>query len=89
VVTAIDNFCSHGSRAWPARDKQGRRRRPAEKTGDAVEHGQPLYRVHAEFNADFKFARAFAEHGSGYSVGAAADIPQFSEFNCSPLPHLR
>jgi len=79
VVTAIDNFLlARVARMAGAPMDKGAGVDLLKKTGDAVEHGEPLYRVHAEFNADFKFARAFnAEHGSGYSVGSAADIPQF------------
>jgi thymidine phosphorylase len=51
------------------------------KLGDPVEKGQPLYRVHATFPADFRFARALVESDSGYRIGAAAEVPEvFAEF---------
>ena len=44
------------------------------KLGDKVKKGAPLYRVHAEFAADFQFARALAMRGSGYTIGQAAAL---------------
>ena len=47
------------------------------KLGDPVQKGEPLYRVHAEFQADFKFARAlYEERGSGYRIGAPDQVPK-------------
>nr|WP_305906824.1 hypothetical protein [Methylomarinum sp. Ch1-1]MDP4519531.1 hypothetical protein [Methylomarinum sp. Ch1-1] len=51
------------------------------KLGDKVEKGQPLYRIHAEFSADFKFAKDLARQDSGYLIGDDADqllIPQIA-----------
>jgi len=45
------------------------------KLGDRVDKGEVLYRVHAEFPADFAFACSLAERDSGYRVGRAAEIP--------------
>ena len=42
------------------------------KCGDAVVAGQPLYRIHAQFDADLGFAAALARRDSGYRIGAAA-----------------
>lgn len=39
------------------------------KLGDAVEAGEPLYTIHAEFPADFQFAREAASQESGYRIG--------------------
>ncbi len=39
------------------------------KQGDAVQQGEALYAIHAEFPADFRFARALAGRDSGYRVG--------------------
>ncbi len=39
------------------------------KLGDKVSKGEPLFRIHAEFAADFKFATDLAKHNSGYSIG--------------------
>lgn len=38
------------------------------KVGDRVSKGEPLYRIHAAFSADFKFATDLADSGSGYAV---------------------
>ena len=40
------------------------------KCGEAVRAGEPLYRIHATLATDLAFARAHAEHGSGYRIGA-------------------
>ena len=45
------------------------------KLGDRVKSGDALYRVHAEFAADFRFARALCRQGNGYTIGRAADVP--------------
>ncbi|TNE64386.1 MAG: thymidine phosphorylase family protein [Alphaproteobacteria bacterium] len=42
------------------------------KVGDPVEAGAPLYRIHACFDSDFGFARAFAQEDSGYRIGGTA-----------------
>jgi thymidine phosphorylase len=39
------------------------------KTGDAVRRGESLYTIHAEFEADFAFARDAAKQDSGFTVG--------------------
>jgi thymidine phosphorylase len=39
------------------------------KLGDRVKKGGVLYRIHAEFPADFKFAQQLAEHNNGYTLG--------------------
>jgi thymidine phosphorylase len=46
------------------------------KLGDPVEQGEPLYRVHAKFPADFRFASALVESDSGYRVGSAEEVPE-------------
>ena len=45
------------------------------KLGDRVQAGEPLYRVHAEFAADFRFARDLCDQGTGYTIGRAAEVP--------------
>ena len=42
------------------------------KLGDAVRRGQPLYRLHAQYEADLGFARDMASADSGYRVGIPA-----------------
>ncbi|KPK40153.1 MAG: thymidine phosphorylase [Gammaproteobacteria bacterium SG8_47] len=46
------------------------------KLGEPVEQGEPLYRVHAEFRADFEFAKALAEQDSGYRLGTKEQLPE-------------
>ncbi len=50
------------------------------KMGDEVKKGEALYRVQAEFPADFRFARELAEKTSGFSIGdAAPSEPSYME----------
>ncbi len=44
------------------------------KLGDTVARGQPLYRVHSASPAELDFARRFASHGSGYTLGPEGDV---------------
>ncbi|HEC15694.1 MAG TPA: thymidine phosphorylase family protein [Sedimenticola sp.] len=39
------------------------------KLGDPVETGEPLYRIYADFPADYRFARELAEKDSGFRIG--------------------
>jgi thymidine phosphorylase len=39
------------------------------KLGDEVKQGEPLYTIHAEFSADFRFACDAAAQESGYQMG--------------------
>ncbi|MCG2634269.1 MAG: thymidine phosphorylase family protein [Gammaproteobacteria bacterium] len=39
------------------------------KAGDRVTLGEPLYRIHAEFPADFRFSLQLAEEANGYTIG--------------------
>jgi len=41
------------------------------KIGDTVEQGEAIYRIHACFASDFKFATAFAAEANGYTIGDA------------------
>lgn len=51
------------------------------RLGDKVSKDEPLYRIHAQFRADFTFARQAAEHNSAYSIGTADELPSvFVEF---------
>ena len=51
------------------------------KLGDPVEKGEPLYRIHAQFPADFRFSCEKANSMNGYRIGDARDIPPvFAEF---------
>ncbi|MEQ6342290.1 MAG: thymidine phosphorylase family protein [Gammaproteobacteria bacterium] len=79
VITGIDNFLlARLARMAGAPMDKGAGVDLLKKLGDLVEKGEPLYRVHAEFNADFNFARALTqERGSGYTVGTAEGVSQF------------
>lgn len=44
------------------------------KLGDSVQQGEALYRIHAEFPADFNFARTKAIDNSGYKIGTADQV---------------
>ena len=46
------------------------------KLGDKVEKGEPLYRIHAEYPADFEFSLALCQQNSGYSIGTEDQIPK-------------
>jgi thymidine phosphorylase len=51
------------------------------KLGEKVTKGEPLYRVHAQFPSDFRFARSLVETDSGYRIGGIDEIPDiFAEF---------
>ncbi len=43
------------------------------KLGDRVEAGEPLYRIHAQFSADFDFALRHAGRDTGYRIGQDAE----------------
>ena len=42
------------------------------KLGDPVERGEALYRVHAQYQADFDFAVRLAKRNTGYTIGPKA-----------------
>lgn len=44
------------------------------KLGDKVQKGELLYRIHAEFPSDFKFAQTLAMQCSGYTIGGSDQI---------------
>ncbi len=44
------------------------------KIGDEVEKGAPLYRIYAEFPADFNFSHNLASIDDGYSIGRVEDV---------------
>ncbi|MCK9605692.1 MAG: thymidine phosphorylase family protein [Methylomonas sp.] len=70
VVTHIDNF----QMAKIARIAGAPMDKKAgvdllKKLGDKVQKGEPIYRIHAEFPADFKFAHKLAAVNNGYTIG--------------------
>jgi thymidine phosphorylase len=45
------------------------------KQGEVVQQGEALYAIHAQFPADFRFARALAGKDSGYRIGEPGQGP--------------
>lgn len=82
VVTHIDNYqMARIARLAGAPMDKGAGVDLLKRVGDDVEAGEPLFRIHARFPADFQFASKLADHSSGFRVGNARDIPQlFVEF---------
>ncbi|MBD3670772.1 MAG: thymidine phosphorylase family protein [Gammaproteobacteria bacterium] len=76
-VTAIDNYhMARIARLAGAPMDMGAGVDLFKKVGDRVQKGETLYRVYAEFGADFEFARAMSVHKSGYSLGEESAIPK-------------
>jgi len=76
VVTAIDNLqMAHIARYAGAPIAEGAGVDLFKKLGDSVTKGEPLYRVHAEYPAEFHFAQNLCKRNSGYTIGTAADLP--------------
>ncbi|MEN8175511.1 MAG: thymidine phosphorylase family protein [Pseudomonadota bacterium] len=82
VVAHIDNFqMAQLARLAGAPLDKGAGVDLRKKLGDAVDPGEVLYRIHAEFPTDFRFARELAGEDSGYRIGTPEQIPQvFVEF---------
>lgn len=77
VVTAIDNFqlAKIARLAGAPLDKESGVDL-LKKLGDPVKKGEALYRIHAEFPADFSFAKAKAAEEPGYRIGEHHDVVQ-------------
>ncbi len=45
------------------------------RLGDTVHEGEPLYRLHARFEADLDFARRMALQDSAVAIGAEGELP--------------
>ena len=75
VVTAIDNFqlAKIASRAGAPIDKHAGVDLN-KKLGDEVKKDEVLYRIYAEFPADFKFAKSLANESNGYKIGSADEV---------------
>ena len=72
VVAAIDNLrIARIARMAGAPQVRGAGIDLFRKLGDDVTAGEPLYRVHARFEADLRFARQLADADGGYQVGGA------------------
>ncbi len=82
VVTAIDNFVlAKTARLAGAPMDKGAGVDLLKKLGEPVKEGEVLYRVHAEYRADFDFAHNFTARNSGYSIGAPDEITRtYMEF---------
>ena len=53
----------------------------AKKLGEPVKAGEPLYRLYAQFPADFRFARELCEQDNGYRIGSDDTVTRsFVEF---------
>ena len=76
VVTAIDNLqMAHIARYAGAPIAEGAGVDLFKKLGDTVNKGDVLYRVYAEYPAEFHFAQDLCRRNNGYCIGAALDIP--------------
>jgi thymidine phosphorylase len=82
VVTGIDNFqLARIARLAGAPMDKGAGVDLFRRLGDTVHEGDSIYRIHAEFPADFQFALALAAQDSGFRIGEAGDVPHlFVEF---------
>ena len=81
-VTAINNYLlAKVARLAGAPIDNGAGVDLLKKLGDPVQAGEPIYRIHAEYQSDFRFALAFIEDNSGYTIGAQAKVSQtYMEF---------
>jgi thymidine phosphorylase len=78
VVADIDNFSvAKIARLAGAPMDKGAGIFLCKKLGDPVVMGDVLYRIHAQFQADFNFAQRAAQHRSGYRIADHYD-PQMS-----------
>jgi len=75
VIGAIDNYRMNriASLAGAPMDK-GAGVDLLKKAGDKVAAGEPVYRLHAQFQADYNFARAMVEKDTGFTIGGEQDI---------------
>ncbi|HET8871529.1 MAG TPA: thymidine phosphorylase, partial [Aquabacterium sp.] len=82
VVTGIDNLqMARIARLAGAPKVQGAGVDLLHKMGDAVQAGEPMYRVYAAYPADLEFARQAAMKSSGFTFGRADEVPSlFVEF---------
>ena len=75
VISAIDNYRMNriASLAGAPMDK-GAGVDLLKKVGDPVQQGEPFYRLYAQFQADFNFARAMIDQDTGFTIGSEAEI---------------
>ncbi len=75
VVTAIDNYIiARVARLAGAPMNKGAGVDLLRKLGEPVRKGEPLYRVHAEFKSDYRFATELSDHNSGYTIGEPSEV---------------
>jgi len=75
VVTAIDNYIiARVARLAGAPMNKGAGVDLLRKLGEPVKKGEPLYRVHAEFKSDYRFARELSDRNSGYTLGEPSEV---------------
>ena len=75
VVTNMDNFqMARIARFAGAPIDKGAGVDLFKKLGDKVSKGEPLYRIHAEYPADFNFALKLCERNNGYLIGDESQI---------------
>ncbi|MDH5356045.1 MAG: thymidine phosphorylase, partial [Gammaproteobacteria bacterium] len=76
VVINIDNLqMAHIARFAGAPIDKGAGVDLFKKLGDRVSKGEPLYRIHAEYPADFNFALGLCQRDNGYLIGSENQIP--------------
>jgi thymidine phosphorylase len=81
IVSAIDNLrLVRLARLTGAPKVRGAGVDLFRKLGDPVRRGEPLYRVHAGFASDLRFARSWAEDHSGYRLGGVPAEQGVAEF---------
>lgn len=82
VVTHVDNYImAKIARLAGAPMDKGAGVDLLKKLGDEVKKGEPLYRVHAEYQSDFNFARSLCESQSGYLIGKPTEVSKtYMEF---------
>lgn len=77
VVTSIDNYqlAKIARRAGAPMDKHAGVDLN-KKLGEAIKKGEVLYRIYAEFPADFKFAQTLSDENNGYNIGSEEEVTQ-------------
>ena len=76
AVLAIDNLCvARIARMAGAPQVPGAGVDLLVKTGEQVRAGQPLYRIHAHYEADLRFARELCARASGYVLAGGGRTP--------------
>ena len=74
-VTHIDNYIlAKVARLAGAPIDKGAGVDLLKKLGDQVEKGEPLYRVYAEYRADFNFAKVQTDSNNGYQIGSPDEV---------------